>query len=75
VPVRDRMERGAPQNRMLSTVAGDRRFKSEGFVGTWPNGIHWTLGETRTIPANWPGGDTEPPPGLVLLEGADTKEG
>lgn len=72
----DRMLGASGQNRMLSTVSAARRFRSVGFVGTWPEGIHWTLGELRTIPAHYPGGDTDPPAGLELVtEGADTKEG
>lgn len=28
--------------------------------GVWPNGIHWSEGEERTIPAGYPTPDTLP---------------
>lgn len=40
--------------------------------GEWPTGIHWTVGEERTVPADWPGADVGAPAWLVELgaEGA-----
>lgn len=27
----------------------------------WPRGIHWSAGEVRDVPAEWPGSDETPP--------------
>ena len=37
-------------------------------VGEWPNGIHWSPGEIRTCPDDYPGVDGDPPTWLKTLK-------
>lgn len=32
--------------------------------GEWPVGIHWSPGETKTVPPGYPGADADSPPWL-----------
>ena len=42
------------------------RLRSVTYTGTWPPGVHWTPGEVRTVPDDWPGLDpAQLPAGLV----------
>ncbi len=64
------------------------RFKSlvpEGESRMWPVGIHWTAGEVRDVPEDYPGADGDPPKWLEPVkppkkrkpkaEGEDKPEG
>jgi len=40
--------------------ASTRRFRARA-RGEWPEGVHWSPGEERDVPADWPGADGTPP--------------
>lgn len=72
-PVTDKALRASPQNRAIRSAVVERRVRSVTFQGTWPTGIHWMPGETKSIPAHYPGADSQLPKGLE--EVVDSKEG
>ena len=44
------------------------RYRATG-DGMWPVGIHWSPGEEREVPDDYPRGDApDPPPYLVLVD-------
>jgi|TARA_Y100000310_G_scaffold27021_2_gene25717 hypothetical protein len=41
--------------------------------GEWPPGIHWTAGESRDVPTDYPGADGDRPAWLKVAKKAKKK--